>query len=234
MHSDHAEVKKSVRSYITVFVLLMVFTIITVVAASFHLVVPLAITIALIIAAIKGSMVAGVFMHLRHERPAIYGALLLTVVFFAVLPFICCSSRCRSCSLRSLPLGRPASTGSTIGLATRLLESPRWRPPERSHFMRPRSSGRRSISDAMRTLLVIIFTVAAPRAALACPVCFGQSDSPMAWGANMGIFVMLAVTSGVLAGFATFFIYLMRRARLVNHDVTVTRGSNPQEGSARC
>ena len=88
MHSDPAEVKKSVRTYITVFVMLMVFTVITVAAASFHFAVPVAITIALVIATMKGSMVAGVFMHLTHERQAIYGALLLTLVFFIVLLFI--------------------------------------------------------------------------------------------------------------------------------------------------
>ena len=88
MHSDPAEVKKSVRSYITVFVLLMVFTVVTVAAASFHFVVPVAITIALVIATLKGSMVAGVFMHLLHEKRAIYAALLLTFVFFIVLLFI--------------------------------------------------------------------------------------------------------------------------------------------------
>ena len=88
MHSDPAEVKKSVRSYITVFVALMAFTLITVAAASFHFAVPIAITVALIIAAMKGSMVAGVFMHLSHEKQAIYGALLLTLIFFIVLMFI--------------------------------------------------------------------------------------------------------------------------------------------------
>ena len=88
MHSDPAEVKKSVRSYITVFVILMVFTVVTVAAASFHFAVPLAITIALIIATMKGSMVAGVFMHLRHEKQLIYGALLLTAAFFFMLLFL--------------------------------------------------------------------------------------------------------------------------------------------------
>jgi len=85
MQSDPVEVRKSVRRYITVFVALMAFTIITVVAARFHFAVPIAITIALIIATMKGSMVAAVFMHLSHEKRAIYGALLLTVVFFIVL-----------------------------------------------------------------------------------------------------------------------------------------------------
>ena len=56
---------------------------------------------------------------------------------------------------------------------------------------------------------------AAPRVALACPVCFGQNDSPMAIAMNMGILAMLIVVAGVLGGFASFFIYLMRRAKLV-------------------
>jgi cytochrome c oxidase subunit IV len=44
--------------------------------------------VALIIATMKGSMVASVFMHLSHEKKWIYGALLLTVVFFVVLLFL--------------------------------------------------------------------------------------------------------------------------------------------------
>jgi hypothetical protein len=70
----------------------------------------------------------------------------------------------------------------------------------------------------MRTAVVTLMTacaVAAPRVALACPVCFGNSDSPMAIATNLGIFAMLLVVAGVLGGFATFFIYLMRRAKLV-------------------
>jgi len=88
MHSDPAEIKKSVRRYMIVFASLMVFTVITVAAASFQLAVPFAITLALIIAAIKGSMVAGVFMHLSDEKKWIYGTLLLTVAFFIVLMFV--------------------------------------------------------------------------------------------------------------------------------------------------
>jgi cytochrome c oxidase subunit 4 len=88
MHSDPGEVRKSVRAYMTVFVTLMVFTVLTVAASRFHFAVPIAISIALLIAAMKGSMVAAVFMHLSHEKKAIYGALLLTLVFFIVLLFI--------------------------------------------------------------------------------------------------------------------------------------------------
>lgn len=46
---------------------------------------------------------------------------------------------------------------------------------------------------------------------LACSVCFGQSDSPLAKGINMGLFVMLGVTFFVLAGFGSFIFYLFRR-----------------------
>ena len=88
MHSDPAAIQKSVRAYLTVGALLLVFTGVTVAANQFHFVVPVAITVALIIAALKGSMVASVFMHLSHERRWIYGALLLTVVFFVVLLFV--------------------------------------------------------------------------------------------------------------------------------------------------
>lgn len=85
MHSDPLEVQQSVRSYMKVFAALLVCTIITVAASQLHFVVPVAIAIALLIATVKGSMVAAVFMHLSHEKQAIYGALLLTFVFFVVL-----------------------------------------------------------------------------------------------------------------------------------------------------
>ena len=85
MQSDPAEIQKSIRSYIAVFVMLMVFTVITVAVANLSLAVPLAIALALVIASMKGAMVAGVFMHLRHERLWVYGTLLLTVIFFFAL-----------------------------------------------------------------------------------------------------------------------------------------------------
>ena len=46
---------------------------------------------------------------------------------------------------------------------------------------------------------------------LACSVCFGASDSPLAKGVNMGIFFMLGITFLMLAAFGTFIIYLIRR-----------------------
>jgi hypothetical protein len=66
--------------------------------------------------------------------------------------------------------------------------------------------------------LLAAMMLAVPRAALACPVCFGQSDSPMAQGVNMGVFFLLGVVVVVLAGFAAFFVYLARRARMFADD----------------
>jgi cytochrome c oxidase subunit 4 len=88
MHADPAEVKQTVRRYLMVGAALFLGTVITVAANRVHLAVPAAITVALIIASVKGSMVAGVFMHLSHEKKWIYGALLLTVAFFIVLMFV--------------------------------------------------------------------------------------------------------------------------------------------------
>jgi cytochrome c oxidase subunit 4 len=88
MHSDPAAIKKSIRTYGIVGGLLLMFTAITVAVNQVHLAVPFAITVALIIATMKGSMVAAIFMHLNHEKKWIYGALILTVVFFVVLLFL--------------------------------------------------------------------------------------------------------------------------------------------------
>jgi hypothetical protein len=67
----------------------------------------------------------------------------------------------------------------------------------------------------MRKTLFTIGLLAAPRAALACPVCFGDSNSPLAIATNMGIIAMLVVVAGMIGAFATFFIYLNRRAKRV-------------------
>ena len=88
MHADAESIRKSIRSYLMVGAALFVFTGITVAVNQIHLAVPLAITLALIIAGTKGTMVAAVFMHLNHEKKWIYGALLLTVIGFLILIFV--------------------------------------------------------------------------------------------------------------------------------------------------
>jgi cytochrome c oxidase subunit 4 len=88
MHADPTEINRSIRKYLMIGVALLVFTVITVAANLVHLAIPLAITVALIIATANASMVAAVFMHLSHEKQWIYGSLLLTLLFFLVLMLV--------------------------------------------------------------------------------------------------------------------------------------------------
>ena len=86
MDTTHAEdIKKHVRVYVTVFITLMLLTMVTVAISYLHLPIKMAVTFAMLVATIKGSLVACYFMHLISEKKFIYGALILTVVFFIVL-----------------------------------------------------------------------------------------------------------------------------------------------------
>jgi hypothetical protein len=80
------------------------------------------------------------------------------------------------------------------------------------------------------TFLLSLLFVSVPTAALACPVCFGQSDAPMARATNMGVFFLLGVVVAVLGCFATFFIYLARRARLAADEPAAPVRSAPRVG----
>jgi cytochrome c oxidase subunit IV len=86
MTNDHAaDIDRHVKVYITVFVALMALTIITVAVSRFHLPLRIAVTVALLVATIKGSLVACYFMHLISEKKLIYAVLVLTAVFFIAL-----------------------------------------------------------------------------------------------------------------------------------------------------
>ena len=80
-----ADIDKHVRVYILVFVALMVLTVVTVAVSYLHLPVAMAVTVALLVATVKGSLVACYFMHLISEKKLIYAVLALTIVFFVVL-----------------------------------------------------------------------------------------------------------------------------------------------------
>ena len=79
------EVRKHVKVYLMVFVALAALTALTVGVSYFHLPTPIAIMVALVIATVKGSLVAGYFMHLISEKRVIYLLLVFTVVFFIAL-----------------------------------------------------------------------------------------------------------------------------------------------------
>jgi cytochrome c oxidase subunit 4 len=79
------EIKKETRVYIMVFVALAALTVVTVGVSYLHLNFGAAIALAMLVATIKGSLVACYFMHLISERKLIYWVLILTLVFFLAL-----------------------------------------------------------------------------------------------------------------------------------------------------
>lgn len=82
---DPADIDKHVRVYIIVFVALMALTLVTVAVSYLDLSTPMAIAVAMLVATIKGSLVACYFMHLVSEKKLILAVLLLTAVFFVAL-----------------------------------------------------------------------------------------------------------------------------------------------------
>ena len=81
----HADVDRHVRAALLVFLCLLVLTAFTVTAWRLHLPTRVAIALALLVATVKGSLVAGWFMHLISERKLIYWVLALTAVLFVPL-----------------------------------------------------------------------------------------------------------------------------------------------------
>ena len=87
---EEHEFRKHLRIYIAVFVALLVGTMATVAAWKWgHFsTLKLTIAVALFIAVIKASLVAGFFMHLISERKAIYASLGATLIFFAGMMYL--------------------------------------------------------------------------------------------------------------------------------------------------
>ena len=89
--SELAHFKQHLRVYLTVFIALMVLTVVTVAISYLHLATPYAITVAMIVATVKASLVAGYFMHLVSEQRVIHWVLILSaafLVFLFVLPLV--------------------------------------------------------------------------------------------------------------------------------------------------
>lgn len=84
-HHSPEEIQKHQKTFWTVGGILFVLTILTVAVAYFHLPLAAAVLVALLVASLKGGLVAGIFMHLIAERKVIYQLLILTIVFFIVL-----------------------------------------------------------------------------------------------------------------------------------------------------
>lgn len=80
------EARKHRNVYLAVLAALATLTAVTVAVAEMHfLSTPMAVAVALLVACIKGGLVASFFMHLISEKTTLYGILVLCVIFFFVL-----------------------------------------------------------------------------------------------------------------------------------------------------
>jgi cytochrome c oxidase subunit 4 len=83
---DSHDISKQVKVYLAVFGALLVGTVLTVAMYYVHFEsVAVTVTIALVIATIKASLVGAYFMHLISEKTTIYAVMVTTVFFFAAL-----------------------------------------------------------------------------------------------------------------------------------------------------
>jgi cytochrome c oxidase subunit 4 len=83
--SEAARVKEHLRVYVMVFVALAVLTVVTVALSYLQLPTALAITVAMVVATVKASLVAGYFMHLLSEEKVILWLLVLCAAFLVFL-----------------------------------------------------------------------------------------------------------------------------------------------------
>ena len=83
--SEAARVREHLRVYVMVFVALAVLTVVTVALSYLQLPTALAITVAMVVATVKASLVAGYFMHLLSEEKVILWLLLLCAAFLVFL-----------------------------------------------------------------------------------------------------------------------------------------------------
>lgn len=80
------DIGKHIKLYIGVFIALAVFTVITVLASTVEAGIATHVVVALVIACIKGGLVAAIFMHLKWEKTAVlWGVFALCAIFFVVL-----------------------------------------------------------------------------------------------------------------------------------------------------
>jgi len=61
---------------------------------------------------------------------------------------------------------------------------------------------------------------------VACSVCYGDPESPMIIGMNMGILTLLVFVAGIWASFAVFFLNLRKRAKVHANSLNEKKGGN--------
>lgn len=78
-----------------------------------------------------------------------------------------------------------------------------------------------SFSTLKWLCVAMLIAVLSPSNLLACAVCYGESDAPMARGVTWGILALGGVIGCVLSGVVVFVVHLKRKSSELNN------GSNP-------
>ena len=73
----------------------------------------------------------------------------------------------------------------------------------------------RRVAPAICYLLSAIYLMLSAISASACPVCFGNPQSPLTQGTSNGILFLLGVIGLVQIGFVALFVTFWRRARAI-------------------
>ena len=82
------DIRKEIKNYIVVFIILLGMTAMTVFASNLKIGIAVGVTLALFIATVKGSLVARHFMHLKSEQNLVYMVLILAVILFAIMMLV--------------------------------------------------------------------------------------------------------------------------------------------------
>lgn len=82
MSDTSHDLNKEIKIYKSVYIGLLVLTVITVMISNFHFELRIAVSIALMVATLKASLVASYFMHLAHEKPIILWIVSIVLFYF--------------------------------------------------------------------------------------------------------------------------------------------------------
>jgi Na+/proline symporter len=78
---------------------------------------------------------------------------------------------------------------------------------------RGRRDGQPRTDNRQLILIALLVALAMPSIAHACPVCFGDPNSPMTKSASNAVWFLLGIVGFVQIGFVALFITFWRRAR---------------------
>jgi hypothetical protein len=81
----------------------------------------------------------------------------------------------------------------------------------------------------VRAGALLIALLLLPNSLLACAVCYGQSDSPLAKGMNWGIAVLMCCILSVLCSIVVFFVHVGRQSSKLDQPPAQNQTEKPRD-----